>query len=105
VLTSSGTADAPARGVGVPAVRVHRSGDRAAVRIRRGGYPSRKPPDRVVFSWDIGPRWTIETGQAQTSEVDDSAHRRPVRSSQVPTGGGALVPAMALISTQAARLA
>ena len=27
------------------------------------------PPDRVVFSWDISPRWTIETDQAQMSEV------------------------------------
>jgi uncharacterized protein YndB with AHSA1/START domain len=29
-----------------------------------------EPPDRVVFSWDISPRWTIETDQAQTSEVE-----------------------------------
>ena len=28
------------------------------------------PPERVVFSWDIGPRWTIETDQAQASEVE-----------------------------------
>ena len=28
------------------------------------------PPDRVVFSWDISPRWTIETDHAQTSEVE-----------------------------------
>jgi uncharacterized protein YndB with AHSA1/START domain len=28
------------------------------------------PPDRVVFSWDISPRWTIETDQAQASEVE-----------------------------------
>jgi len=28
------------------------------------------PPDRVVFSWDISPRWTIETDQALTSEVE-----------------------------------
>jgi len=28
------------------------------------------PPDRVVFSWDISPRWTIETDRAQTSEVE-----------------------------------
>jgi uncharacterized protein YndB with AHSA1/START domain len=28
------------------------------------------PPDRVVFSWDISPRWTIETDPAQTSEVE-----------------------------------
>jgi hypothetical protein len=24
----------------------------------------------VVFSWDISPRWTIETDEAQTSEVE-----------------------------------
>src|ERR1700751_486070 len=29
-----------------------------------------EPPDRVVFSWDISLRWTIETDQAQTSEVE-----------------------------------
>jgi uncharacterized protein YndB with AHSA1/START domain len=28
------------------------------------------PPDRVVFSWDISPQWTIETDHAQTSEVE-----------------------------------
>ena len=28
------------------------------------------PPDRVVFSWDISPRWTLETDLAQTSEVE-----------------------------------
>ena len=28
------------------------------------------PPDRVVFSWDISPRWTIETDHARTSEVE-----------------------------------
>jgi len=28
------------------------------------------PPDRVVFSWDISPRWTIEADPAQTSEVE-----------------------------------
>jgi uncharacterized protein YndB with AHSA1/START domain len=28
------------------------------------------PPERVVFSWDISPRWTIETDPAQTSEVE-----------------------------------
>jgi len=29
-----------------------------------------EPPARVVFSWDISPRWTIETDLAQTSEVE-----------------------------------
>jgi uncharacterized protein YndB with AHSA1/START domain len=28
------------------------------------------PPHRVVFSWDISPRWSIETDPAQTSEVE-----------------------------------
>jgi uncharacterized protein YndB with AHSA1/START domain len=29
-----------------------------------------EPPDRVVISWDISPRWQIETDLAKTSEVD-----------------------------------
>ena len=28
------------------------------------------PPDRVVFSWDISPRWQIETNPDLTSEVE-----------------------------------
>lgn len=28
------------------------------------------PPDRVVFSWDIGPTWRIETEPDNTSEVE-----------------------------------
>jgi len=28
------------------------------------------PPDRVVFSWDIDPRWQIETDPERTSEVE-----------------------------------
>jgi uncharacterized protein YndB with AHSA1/START domain len=28
------------------------------------------PPDRVIFSWDITPQWTIEADHAQTSEVE-----------------------------------
>ena len=27
-------------------------------------------PDRLVFSWDIGPTWQIETDPAKTSEVE-----------------------------------
>jgi uncharacterized protein YndB with AHSA1/START domain len=29
-----------------------------------------EPPDRVVFSWDIGPQWEVETDPALTSEVE-----------------------------------
>ncbi len=29
-----------------------------------------EPPDRVLISWDISPRWEIETDPDKTSEVD-----------------------------------
>ena len=29
-----------------------------------------EPPDRVVFSWDISPRWQIESNLEKTSEVE-----------------------------------
>jgi uncharacterized protein YndB with AHSA1/START domain len=29
-----------------------------------------EPPERVVFSWDIGAQWQIETDPARTSEVE-----------------------------------
>jgi uncharacterized protein YndB with AHSA1/START domain len=29
-----------------------------------------EPPDRVIFSWDISPRWQVETDPARTSEVE-----------------------------------
>ena len=28
------------------------------------------PPDRLVFSWDIGPTWQLETDPENTSEVE-----------------------------------
>ena len=29
-----------------------------------------EPPDRVLFSWDISPRWQIESDTDRTSEVE-----------------------------------
>ena len=29
-----------------------------------------EPPDRLVFSWDISPRWQVETNLERTSEVE-----------------------------------
>jgi uncharacterized protein YndB with AHSA1/START domain len=29
-----------------------------------------EPPDRLAFSWDIGPRWQLETDPDRTSEVE-----------------------------------
>ena len=29
-----------------------------------------EPPTRVVFSWDIGPTWELETDPARASEVE-----------------------------------
>jgi uncharacterized protein YndB with AHSA1/START domain len=29
-----------------------------------------EPPHRLVFSWDISPRWEVETDHAKTSEVE-----------------------------------
>jgi uncharacterized protein YndB with AHSA1/START domain len=29
-----------------------------------------EPPNRLVFTWDISPRWQIETDHAQSSEVE-----------------------------------
>jgi uncharacterized protein YndB with AHSA1/START domain len=29
-----------------------------------------EPPDRLVFSWDIGPTWRLETDPANASEVE-----------------------------------
>ena len=35
-----------------------------------GRVLSYEPPDRIVFSWDISPRWQIETDPDRTSEVE-----------------------------------
>lgn len=42
-----------------------------------------EPPNRVVFSWDIGPQWQLETNPDNTSEVEvtfiaESPHRTRV---------------------------
>jgi uncharacterized protein YndB with AHSA1/START domain len=29
-----------------------------------------EPPNRVVFTWDVSPRWDLETDPARTSEVE-----------------------------------
>ena len=29
-----------------------------------------EPPSRLVFSWDIGPTWQLETDRARCSEVE-----------------------------------
>jgi uncharacterized protein YndB with AHSA1/START domain len=29
-----------------------------------------EPPERIAFTWDISPRWQLETDPAQTSEVE-----------------------------------
>ena len=29
-----------------------------------------EPPNRVVFSWDIGPTWQVEADESKTSEVE-----------------------------------
>jgi uncharacterized protein YndB with AHSA1/START domain len=29
-----------------------------------------EPPDRLLFSWDIGPTWELETDPERTSEVE-----------------------------------
>jgi len=45
---------------------------RAAVggECRRARILAFDPPDRVIFSWDISPRWTIETDLGQAREVE-----------------------------------
>ena len=36
-----------------------------------------EPPNRVVFSWDIGPQWQIETEPDNTSQVEVRFVARP----------------------------
>jgi uncharacterized protein YndB with AHSA1/START domain len=48
-----------------------------------GRIAAYEPPNRVVFTWDIGPTWQLETDPAQASEVEvrftaESAHRTRV---------------------------
>jgi uncharacterized protein YndB with AHSA1/START domain len=47
---------------------VARAGDGSECRWAR--ILAYEPPDRVVFSWDIGPQWQIETDPDLTSEVE-----------------------------------
>ena len=46
-----------------------------------------EPPNRIVFSWDISPRWQIETDLDKTSEVEvrSSPRRRTARASSSST--------------------
>jgi uncharacterized protein YndB with AHSA1/START domain len=37
---------------------------------RWGRVLAYEPPDRVVFSWDISPRWQLETDPGNASEVE-----------------------------------
>lgn len=37
---------------------------------RWGRVLAYEPPERVVFSWDISPRWQLETDTDRTSEVE-----------------------------------
>jgi uncharacterized protein YndB with AHSA1/START domain len=48
-----------------------------------GRIAAYEPPNRVVFTWDIGPTWQLETDPARASEVEvrftaESAHRTRV---------------------------
>ena len=46
--------------------------DRAAdgTECRWGRVLAYEPPNRVVFSWDIGPTWQLETDEGNASEVE-----------------------------------
>jgi len=37
---------------------------------RRARVLAYEPPDRVVFSWDISPRWQLEVDESNASEVE-----------------------------------
>jgi uncharacterized protein YndB with AHSA1/START domain len=47
---------------------VDRAGDGSECRWAR--ILAYEPPNRVVFSWDIGPTWQVETDPELTSEVE-----------------------------------
>ena len=42
-----------------------------------------EPPHRVVFSWDIGPTWQVETDPGRTSEVEVRFNAETARRTRV----------------------
>ena len=45
-----------------------------------------EPPNRVLLSWDISPRWQIETDPDKTSEMGSTVHPRDAEPNQVGAG-------------------